>query len=462
METPIPIAIVGMSCRFAEAANPAALWRNVMRRRCSIGPLSSFAALPIGVSNLFANRDYPPAGGQLGPLYACVSAEQEFPRQMNAGENQDLYFATQLAFDALADAGMRPHANPPVRGSVHLGYAPPFNSSTVNWLDHTMFIDQTMDIIARFFPSAPEEALASVRSRLTDSLPAPDAASFLTGTGHHVAVWIARQAGFEGPAAIADSGALSANACFQAAVSALREGRADVALVGAVNPPFSRAVLQGLSGIVRFSRSGRLIPFDKSADGTLPGEGGAFFVLKRRADALAARDRIYALIRSLSCAAPVEPSGARLATMFSDTCRMADVPVKSIGLVEATGSGEPENDARVVEAVCGLWGDHSPGEPLVGVGSIMGNIGHTMRAAVAAGTVKCALALHHRVLPPQVAAEHPLEGLDSEKSGAYLLAEARPWIMGDSTSPRRAVVMQQDSEGRASVLVLEEEPEDRS
>jgi len=85
-----------------------------------------------------------------------------------------------------------------------------------------------------------------------------------------------------------------------------------------------------------------------------------------------------------------------------------------------------------------------------------------MRAAVAAGAVKCALALHHRVLPPQVQAEHPLEGLDSEKSGAYLLAEARPWITGDSTSPRRAAVVGQDSEGRASVLVLEEEPEDRT
>ena len=457
-----PIAIVGMSCRFAEAANPAALWRNVMRRRCSLGPLSSIAALPIGVANLFGSRDYPQAGGSLGSLYACVSADQEFPRQMNAGENQDLYFATQLAFDALADAGMRPHANPPLRGSVHLGYAPPFNSSTVNWLDHTMFIDQTMDIIAKFFPSAPDESLASVRARLTESLPAPDAASFLTGTGHHVAVWIAHQAGFEGPAAIADSGALSCNACFQSAVNALRDGRVDVALVGAVNPPFNRAVLQGLSGIITFSKSGRLVPFDRDADGTLPGEGGAFFVLKRRADALVAHDRIYALIRSLSCAAPIEPSGYRLARLFSETCDRAEVPVKSIGLVEGTGSGEPENDARVVQAVCGLWGDHRPGEPLVGVGSVMGNIGHTMRAAVAAGAVKCALALHHRVLPPQVPADHPLEGIDSEKSGAYLLAEARPWITGDSTSPRRAAVVQQDAEGRASVLVMEEEPEDRT
>ena len=456
-----PIAIVGMSCRFAEAANPAALWRNVMRRRCSIGPLNEIAALPVGGAPLFAGRSYPAAAGHLGRLYACVSADQEFPRQMNAGENQDLYFATQLALDALADAGLRPHADPPLRGSVHIGYAPPFNSSTINWLDHTMFVDETMDIIDRFFPTAPADAMKEIRARLVESLPLPNADSFLTGTGHHVAVWIARQAGFEGPAAMSDSGSLSFNSCLQAAVNALRDGRVDVALAGAVNPPLTRAFLLGDSGSTDYSPSGRLLPFDRAADGTLPGEGGAFLVLKRRSGALQAHDRIYALIRSLSCAAPIHPDGERLAGIFSSTCAAADVPVKSVGLVEAAGSGVPETDARAVDAIRRLWGDHRPGEPLVGVGSVKGNIGHTMRAAIAAGAVKCALALHHRVLPPQVPVERPMEGLDNVRSAAYLLTEARPWITGDATSPRRAVVMEQDTDGRASALLLEEEPEDR-
>lgn len=459
MET--PIAIVGMSCRFAGSPSPAALWRNIMRRRPLLTPLGVDAALPVGSHNLFA-RPYPAVGGVLGDLYACVAADQDFPRQMNAGENQDLYFATQLAFDALADAALRPHANPPVRGSVHLGYAPPFNSSTVNWLEHTFFIDQTMEIIQKFFPSAPAESLDAVRGRLVDSLPPPDAASFLTGAGHRVAAWIGHECGFDGPAAVLDAGTLCAPLAAQAAMDALRAGRVDVALVGAVSPPLSRAFLEGLSGDIAFSPTGALRPFDRDADGTLPGEGGAFFVLKRRADALRAHDRIYALLRSVVLGAPAAPSAAALAGLLQSAADAAEIPVKSIQFVEANGDGIADDDAREVAALQSLWGDHEPGHSLVGVGSVKGTIGHALRAAGAAACAKAALALHHRVLAPQVPVDHPLAALANVKSSVYLIDEARPWITGDASSPRRAAVLAQDFDGRAAAVILEEEPEDRS
>ena len=95
---------------------------------------------------------------------------QTFPRHVNAGEHQDLNFETHLAFDALADAGIRPHSPSPINGSVRIGYAPAFNASTVNWLQHTAFMDQTMDIIRRFFPHAPDESLTAVRDKLVESL----------------------------------------------------------------------------------------------------------------------------------------------------------------------------------------------------------------------------------------------------------------------------------------------------
>ena len=182
---------MGVSCRFAGTSDPGAFWRLVMHRESAISPLGVDMALAPGARNLF-ERPYPTHAGLLGDLYACVPRDITFPRQINSGENQDLYFAVQLAFDALVDAGMRPHSVDPVRGTVRLGYAPPFSASTVNWLEHTFFIDQTMDIIRRFFRSAPEDALAMVRSSLVDSLPAPDARSFLAGLGHRVADWIAR------------------------------------------------------------------------------------------------------------------------------------------------------------------------------------------------------------------------------------------------------------------------------
>ena len=463
------IAIVGMSCRFAGCASPSALWDAIMSRRVMLTPTDADARMPTGTKNVFP-RPYPTHLGQLGDLYACVPSMQNFPRQVNAGENQDLYFATQLAFDALADASLRPHASPPVRGTIRFGYAPPFNASTVNWLQHTAFLDQTCDIIRRFFPHAPDDAMDAVRAKLAESLPPPNAASFLLGSGYRLASWIARECGFDGAATVQDAGMLSGASTLANAMDDLVSGRADVALAGALTPPMSKAYLEGLSGETSFSAGAELHPFSQEADGTIPGEGGAFFVLKRRADALRDRDRIYAVVRGVAIGhnPPDDPSA-----VFASAAARTEIDVRSIGLVEADGSGIREADSREMAAVRRLWGEHTPGAPLVGVGSVKGNIGHTLRASMAAGLVKAALALHHRVLPPQIPPERPDESVSDIASSAYLVCEARPWISGDSASPRRAAVLGANFDpvdpvgtaspsGRAAAIVLEEEPEARS
>ena len=150
------IVITGMACRFAESPNLAAFWRNVMQHKSHFTPLNGNAASPNGAAvrkDLF-DRPFPISAGQLGDLYACTPADQYFPRKMNAGENQDVFFTVQLAIDALRDSGSTINNLPTDRVSFRLGYAPPFNTASVNWLQHTFFIDQTLDIVQKFFPGA--------------------------------------------------------------------------------------------------------------------------------------------------------------------------------------------------------------------------------------------------------------------------------------------------------------------
>ena len=440
-----------------------------MSSRSMLTPPGADTELPFGATRLF-DRPYPTRLGQLGDLFSCVQAMQNFPRQINAGENQDLYFATQLAFDALGDASIRPHAREMIRGTVRLGYAPPFNASTVNWLQHTAFLDQTMDILRRFLPNAPDTALSEVKAKLVESLPMPNAASFLLGSGFRFVSWIARECSFSGAATILDAGNLTGAAAILEAVRDLSSGDADIALAGAVTSPLGRAYLDGLSGVVRFTSNPGFAPFSQDADGTIPGEGGAFFVLKRRRDALAAKDRIYALIRAVAIGHNPDDDGSAIS---AQALRRLGIDVKTVGLIEADGSGVPGPEAREVAAIQKLWGEHKPGGPLVGIGSIKGNIGHTLKAAMSAGLVKTALALYHRVLPPQIAPERPLDTLSNLGSSAYLLTEPRPWITGETSSPRRALVIGENFEpteaigdashgGRSATIVLEEEPEDRA
>ena len=145
----------------------------------------------------------------------------------------------------------------------------------------------------------------------------------------------------------------------------------------------------------------------------------------------------------------------------------AEVPVDTISLIEADGSGIAEMEAREIESINRIWGEHVPGKNLVGVGSVKGNIGNTLRVSMAAGVMKASLALRNRVLPPQIPPFHPNEAIANISSSAYLLTEARPWITGNSATPRRAAVigtnfdMSESKGGRAAAIILEEEPEER-
>jgi hypothetical protein len=169
------IVITGMACRFAESPDLAAFWRNVMQHRALFTPLAETASpndRPTPRKPLF-DRPFPLCAGQLNDLYACNPSDQYFPRKLNAGENQDVFFAVQLAIDALRDSGSTINNLPTDRVSLRLGYAPPFNSASINWLQHTLFIDQTLDIIRKFFPGAESEQIDDIRTQLTSSLPDP-------------------------------------------------------------------------------------------------------------------------------------------------------------------------------------------------------------------------------------------------------------------------------------------------
>ena len=342
-----PIAIVGVSCRFAGAAHPGELWRMIMHQVSGIVPFGDDLALPKGGKNLF-DSPYPAYGALLGKLYAFLPREQDVQNELSLGENQDRYFAVQLAFDALDDASIRFRSAESVRGTVRFGYAPPFSASTMNWLQHTFFVDQTMEIISHFFRNAPQETMQAVRSELVNSLPAADPASFLSASGNSIASGIARECHFSGGATTLDSGALSGIAAIRAAMDDLRSGRADVSLAGALSSPLTRAMLQGVSGEIPCSSGADLVPYSRDGAGMLPGEGGAFFVLKREADALKARDRIYALVRSVACGAQSTE------TLLGAAAARADVPIKSMQLIEGDGCGLPEIDAEQVAAVPGV------------------------------------------------------------------------------------------------------------
>ncbi len=457
------IVITGVACRFAESANPAAFWQNVMQRRSLFTPLQDSLQTDSATTkkNIF-DRPFPAAGSFLGELYACNPSDQSFPGKINAGENQDVFFCAQLVIDALRDSGISTSSLPTDCISLHLGYAQPFNVASVNWLQHTFFIDQTLDILQKLLPSIVSTQLDEIRAQLTSSLPVPTPYALLSSLGCVISAWIAQLLGFAGPALVFDAGAVSGPQALQGAMDDLLARRSDIALAGAIQPPLNNAMLQGMSGTLPFSRRKTLQPFSRNTDGTLPGEGGVFFVLKRMKDAIRQGDRIYAIVRSTGIVAAAPDRNQRVPTpeclmrAISRAMHSAAADPDSIQLVEAHGSGIPHSDQTEIQVMHELFGIRKPHQPLVAMGSVKGNFGHTLWAAGAAGVLKAALSLHHRVLAPHVAIDKPIQKVLSAKSSVYLLTEARPWIRGNKKNPRRACVSTIDFTGTCAAVILEE------
>nr|WP_307818946.1 aminotransferase class I/II-fold pyridoxal phosphate-dependent enzyme [Streptomyces sabulosicollis] len=240
------------------------------------------------------------------------------------------------------------------------------------------------------------------------------------------------------------------------AVFALRAGRCRIALAGGAQLILTPDLLVGLCRIGAISRSGRCLPFGAEADGFVLGEGAGVLVLRPLADALAAGDRVYAVIRGVGTAndgtvqGGMHPQAAGQLRALRRAYRDADLPPDAVGYLEAHGTGTTVGDPVEVGVLRELRGER--GAPAF-LGAVKAVVGHALNAAGMAGLVKAVLAVHRGVIPPQP--EFDLadrSGLDA----ARLTVPTKPTVWPESGQPRRAGVSAFGFGGTGVHLVVEE------
>src|SRR5204863_1767138 len=119
--------------------------------------------------------------------------------------------------------------------------------------------------------------------------------------------------------------------------------------------------------------------------------------------------------------------------------RTAGVSPATVELVEAHGTGTKVGDVAEVDALRTVYREARADGTWCALGSVKSQIGHTKAAAGAAGLIKAALALHHKVLPPTIKVSQPLDALKTGSSPFYVNTERRPWI-SSAKHPRRAAI----------------------
>ena len=261
-----------------------------------------------------------------------------------------------------------------------------------------------------------------------------------SGTGNAPSVAAGRLAyvlGLQGPAMSVDTACSSSLVAVHLACQSLRNGECRVALAAGVNLILAPDTNVILSRARMMSTVGRCRTFDAGADGYVRGEGCGVVVLKPLADALAAGDRVLAVIRGTAVNQDghsnglTAPNGPAQEALLRDALDRAGVPASDVSYVEAHGTGTPLGDPIELQAIGAAFGEgRAAGDPVL-VGSVKTNVGHLEAAAGMAGLIKVVLSLEHGELPAHLhlthaEPSHPVGRAPGEgRVGPHALAAAK-------------------------------------
>ena len=493
---PDALAIVGIGCLFPKAAGLADYWTNIKRKIDGIGPIPPthwnpddyFDADPKRPDMTYARRGgfldpypFPPAEFGIAPndleatdtsqLLALVVAKMALDdsgvrgqgsgiRDQGSGEPTALasQLSPALPRSPAPSASLTPDPRPltPTRTSVILGVTGtlelvvPLGAR----LGHPLWRKALRDCGVR------DDVAERVVERISRGYVAWQENSFPGLLGNVVAGRIANRLDFNGTNCVVDAACASSLSAIHLAALELQTGRCDVAITGGVDTFNDIFMYMCFSKTPALSPTGDAKPFDTAGDGTILGEGLGIIVLKRLADAERDGHRIYAVIRGIGTSsdgkgeAVYAPSSAGQIRCLRDAYANAGVTPDTIELIEAHGTGTKVGDAAELDGLSTVFRETpATRAPWCALGSVKSQLGHTKAAAGAAGLIKAAMALYHKVLPPTIKVSQPLA--EPGTTPFYINTEPRPWLPR-AEHPRRAGVSAFGFGGSNFHCVLEE------
>ena len=307
----------------------------------------------------------------------------------------------------------------------------------------------------------PAATAEDVVKRIADSYPAWQENSFPGLLGNVAAGRIANRLDLGGTNCVIDAACASSLGALHLALLELHTGRCDLALTGGLDTFNDIFMYMCFSKTPALSPRGEARPFDAGCDGTILGEGLGVVALKRLDDARRDGDRVYAVIKGVGSSsdgkgqAVYAPVSAGQAKALRQAYTLSGFGPETVGLVEAHGTGTKVGDAAELAGLTEVYRAARPEGTWCALGSVKSQIGHTKAAAGAAGLIKAALALHHKVLPPTAKVDRPMDAATGDRSPFYVNAQARPWL-ARADHPRRAAVSAFGFGGSNFHCVLEE------
>ncbi|MCC7054600.1 MAG: amino acid adenylation domain-containing protein [Gemmatimonadaceae bacterium] len=428
------IAVIGMSGRFPGAASVDEFWRNLLGNVESIVAFSDDELRAEGLDPVAmrAAGHYVQRRGQLAnPDLFDAAFFGISPNEAAATDPQQRLFL-ETAWSALEDAGYAPS-----RVRDRIGVFAGMSNNT--------YYDQYV------------QGDTGLRASLGDLL------VMMGNEKDYLATRTAYKLNLSGPALNIYTACSTSLVAMAEAIHALRGGRCEMAIAGAVSVTFpqNRGYYHEDGGIT--SPDGHVRPFDASAAGTVFSNGIAAVILKPLDRALADGDTVHAVIKGVGInndgsdkVSFTAPSVAGQAGAIREAYEQAGVSPDTIGYVEAHGTATALGDPIEFEALVQAYREHTDRVQFAGLGSVKSNVGHLDAAAGMAGFIKATLALREGVIPATLHFQRPLPSLRIEQSPFRIVAQNEAWV--SIGAPRRAGVSSFGVGGTNAHVVLEEAP----
>jgi len=468
MAEPVEVAIVGMAAVFPGAPDLATYWSNILAGVDAIAEVPASRWDPCfydpAAATRHSDRMYCRRGGFVDQATFDPIRYGIMPAAV-PGAEPDQLLALHVAAEALTDAGGDDQLGDRSRVGVIIGRGGYLTPGLARLDQRIRTANQLVTTLHELLPGLADEELDRIRSAFQSRLGPERPETAIDLVPNLVASRVANRLDLAGPAYTLDAACASSLLAIDHAVTELIAGRCDLVLAGGVHHCHDITLWSVFSQLGALSRSQRIRPFHRGADGLLIGEGTGMVVLKRLADA--AGDRIYAVIRGTGIASdgrasslmsPRAEGQVRAIERAWQAAGLDPTEPGSLGLLEAHGTATPGGDKTELSSLTQVFGPANGAGRDIGIGSVKSMIGHTMPAAGIAGLIKAALAVHHGVLPPTLHCEDPHPALADSRFAP--VTEARPWPSRGDT-PRRAGVDAFGFGGINAHAILEQPPSAR-
>ena len=368
------VVITGIGALTCAGNGRQGLWEGLLREKSGIGFITRFDTSAYDAKCAGEITDFDPT--------------QHFPPHKLKRIDRYAQFALVLTQQALDDAGLKLSPEHP-RTDVGVSFGTALGGITTAELTHERFVREG-----------------------NHAIPAALALQVFGGSAHSN---IAIAYGVRGYSTTNSNSCASGTVAVGEAFRVIREGRAQVMIVGAAEAPLAPLTFGAFDTIKSMAKETKdptraCRPFDATRSGFVMAEGGGSLILESLEHARARGAHIYAEVLGYTLNNDAYhmtsslPEGESALESMRATLDEAKVRPDQIDYINAHASSTPMNDGTEARAVSKFFGKKTPA-----ISGTKAYYGHPLGASGAIEAAICCLAMEHSHIPPTLNCHEPCE-----------------------------------------------------